>query len=106
MALKIKVEDDVIMTENRQTAIDVIHVVTEERDIGRLVHIKLFDSQYPSLTVKKSTSFHDRFLILDRKQVYLVGASLKDSGGKCFGVSLLDDPTITSDLLRRIDNVP
>ena len=27
------------MAENRQTAIDVIHVVTEERDISRLVHI-------------------------------------------------------------------
>ena len=35
-------------------------------------------------------SFHDRFLIFDDKDVYLIGASLKDLGRKCFAFMKLD----------------
>ena len=41
--------------------------------------------------VKYTNVFHDRFLILDGKTVYHIGASLKDAGKKCFGVTLMKD---------------
>ena len=41
---------------------------------------------YPQLNVKYSNVFHDRFLILDGKTVYHIGASLKDAGKKSFAV--------------------
>ena len=49
-----------------------------------------FNAQYPTLTVKFSEKFHDRFLILDDKELYLIGASLKDLGKKCFGFTKMD----------------
>ena len=49
-----------------------------------------FNTQYPMLTVKYSEKFHDRFLILDNKELYLIGASLKDLGKKCFGFTKMD----------------
>ena len=39
-----------------------------------------FNAQYPTLTVKKTKVFHDRFIILDEKTAYHVGASVKDAG--------------------------
>ena len=39
-----------------------------------------FNAQYPTLTVKKTKVFHDRFIILDEKAAYHVGASIKDAG--------------------------
>lgn len=39
-----------------------------------------FNAQYPTLTVEKTQIFHDRFIILDGKTVYHIGASLKDAG--------------------------
>ncbi len=33
---------------------------------------------------------NDRFLIIDDKELYLIGASLKDLGGKCFGFTKMD----------------
>lgn len=45
-----------------------------------------FNAQYPTLTVKKITVFHDRFLIIDGAEGYHIGASLKDAGKKCFGI--------------------
>jgi hypothetical protein len=67
--------------------------------------IQLFNAQYPTLTVKRDASFHDRFLILDSKSVYHIGASLKDAGKKCFGLSLIDDRQIVSQLLSRINSI-
>ena len=49
-----------------------------------------FNTQYPTLAVKYSEKFHDRFLILDDKELYLIGASLKDLGRKCFGFTKMD----------------
>jgi hypothetical protein len=49
-----------------------------------------FNAQYGGLSVKTSMAFHDRFLIIDDKELYLIGASLKDLGRKCFGFTKMD----------------
>ena len=58
------------------------------------VDIKTFNAQYPRLTVRYNESFHDRFLIIDDKELYLIGASLKDLGRKCFGFTKMDSAEI------------
>ena len=52
--------------------------------------IATFNAQYPKLVVRYNESFHDRFLIIDDKELYLIGASLKDLGAKCFGFMKMD----------------
>ena len=52
--------------------------------------IKTFNAQYPKLAVRYNETFHDRFLIIDDKELYLIGASLKDLGRKCFALTKLD----------------
>ena len=37
-----------------------------------------------------ATLNNDRFLIIDDKELYLIGASLKDLGKKCFAFTKLD----------------
>lgn len=64
-----------------------------------------FNAQYPTLTVKKTQVFHDRFIILDGKSAYHIGASVKDAGKKCFGISLINDPGLVADLLNRLKTV-
>ena len=63
--------------------------------------ITKFNAQYGGLSVKTSTAFHDRFLITDDKELYLIGASLKDLGKKCFGFTSLDKSNIP-DILAKI----
>ncbi len=50
-----------------------------------------YNKQYRKITIKENKDFHDRFLILDEKEVYHIGASLKDLGKKVFGFSLMKD---------------
>jgi hypothetical protein len=52
--------------------------------------VQAFNAQYPKLDVRYSEAFHDRFLIIDDRELYLVGASLKDLGRKCFGFTKMD----------------
>ena len=51
--------------------------------------IEKFNAQYAPIDVKIFTKSHDRFLILDNKTVYHIGASLKDLGKKWFAFSLI-----------------
>lgn len=52
--------------------------------------INLFNQQYPTLTLKNNNTFHDRFLIIDNNELYLIGASIKDAGKKCFAIVEMD----------------
>jgi hypothetical protein len=52
--------------------------------------LRKHNSQYAPVEVKRMTVSHDRFLILDREQVYHIGASLKDLGKKWFAFSKMD----------------
>ncbi len=63
--------------------------------------VRSFNAQYPTLTVRHTTSMHDRFLIIDNSILYHLGASLKDLGRKCFAFELFDAGFI-SDILAKV----
>lgn len=50
-----------------------------------------YNAQYPKITVKTIANVHDRFLIIDNKELYHIGASLKDLGNKWFAFSKMND---------------
>ena len=52
--------------------------------------VQTFNAQYPTLTLNQTTKMHDRFMIIDNKVLYHIGASLKDLGKKCFAFEILD----------------
>ena len=56
--------------------------------------IQKFNEQYTKLTLKHTSKAHDRFLIIDDKTLYHIGASLKDLGKKCFAFEVLDSAWI------------
>lgn len=56
--------------------------------------IEKFNKQYKNLEVKYTDAFHNRFLIIDKKILYHIGASLKDLGKKCFAFDILDSSFI------------
>ena len=64
--------------------------------------VATFNRQYPTLTIKHTNAFHDRFLILDQQKAYHIGASLKDAGKKCFAITLLQDEALLQELLAHL----
>lgn len=64
--------------------------------------IEKFNAQYPKLTFKHASDFHDRFLILDAKCVYHIGSSIKDAGKKTFGMSKIEDESLITALRKKL----
>ncbi len=62
--------------------------------------INKYNQQYNNLEVKITKNFHDRFLILDNKDIYHIGASLKDLGNKVFAFSKIG--VDSSDILKKL----
>jgi hypothetical protein len=67
-----------------------ITVVTNYNNLNKII-IDRFNSQYPDLKIINSNVFHDRFIIIDEKEIYHLGASLKDLGNKCFAILKIED---------------
>ena len=59
-----------------------------------------YNDQYPPINIRTYRNSHDRFLIVDDKDVYHIGASLKDLGKKLFAFSKLEiEPGLITDKL-------
>ena len=54
-----------------------------------------FQEQFPQFTIdaRKTSDFHDRFIIVDDCRCWHIGASIKDAGGKTFMISEMEDDT-------------
>lgn len=79
-----------------------VRIYTLERTTLSKTDVKLFNTQYPFLSIEYIGNFHDRFLILDDERTYHIGASLKDAGKKCFALSLLKDKNVAKDIIGHI----
>ena len=79
------------MFAKKRKGVKVTIITSEHYDKKHVPHRKIsdadiatFNAQYLRLAVRYTETFHDRFLIIDDKELYLIGASLKDLGRKCF----------------------
>ena len=84
--------DDTIlkMLTKKNKNVEVVILTSEKSNITKL-NIQKFNKEYSSLKVAKTNKFHDRFMIIDNKELYHIGASLKDAGKKCFAISKIED---------------
>lgn len=80
-----------------------INIITKSLTKELKVIIEKFNKQYKNLKVFEYSKSHDRFLIIDEKIIYHIGASFKDLGNKWFAFSKLEDDNF--ELLKRIDNI-
>jgi len=48
------------------------------------------NGQYPPIEIRRIQHVHDRFLLIDGKELYHIGASIKDLGKKWFAFSKMD----------------
>lgn len=59
-----------------------------------------YSKQYKNVTFIKNISFHDRFIIIDRTNLYTCGASFKDLGKKCFAINEINDKNYLIEIIK------
>jgi phage regulator Rha-like protein len=83
--------DDTVLTHFAKREKDVSFTILTKNISKQLsLDVKKHNEQYPSVDVKVFKDAHDRFLIIDEKEIYHFGASLKDLGKKWFAFSKMD----------------
>ena len=66
------------------------------------VDYEKYKEQYNNITLVVNNSFHDRFIILDKKTLYHSGASFKDLGKRCFAITKIESKEILDSLLDKL----
>ena len=86
-------ESVLTMMSEKQTGVNAT-IYTKEISNALQLAQKNFNTQYGGLTLQKTQAFHDRFLIIDDKTIYLIGASMKDAGKRLFAFTQMDSAQI------------
>lgn len=103
-------EEEIIIIDN--------YAGKELLDILRIIHKKVlivssnmedtqkkkYLKQYNNVAFIKNDSYHDRFIIIDRRRVFHCGASFKDLGNKCFGINEIENKFEIDKLVNEITN--
>ena len=61
-----------------------------------------YKKQYNNIKLVINNTFHDRFIIIDKKVLYHSGSSFKDLGKKCFAINKIEDNNYLCEILKRI----
>lgn len=67
-----------------------LKILTRKITKQKQLDVKKFNDQFPEAEIIEFNVSHDRFIIIDDKTIYLLGASLKDLGKKWFGFAKMD----------------
>ena len=96
-------DDSVLpLIAQKRMGASVLVVKNPRKNLLHAVDVAKFNAQHGNtLTVKESTVFHDRFLIIDKSILIHVGASLNFLGKRCFAFASLDKSNIP-DILAKI----
>ena len=82
-------ESTLVLFTKRDAKVDMkIYTKTISKELK--LDLEKHNAQYPKIDIEIFDLSHDRFLIIDEKDIYHFGASLKDLGKKWFAVSLMD----------------
>ena len=84
-------ENTLLMLSKRTTGVDAT-IYTQRITPQLQLDLPRHNNQYPPINIRTYRQAHDRFLIIDRSDVYHIGASLKDLGKKLFAFSKMDIP--------------
>ena len=77
-------------------------ILTKARHLPKdfLAETQAFVSQHGFIfSIRSSDVFHDRQIILDGKQVFVLGASIKDAGKRAFNIVPVDSPPLIQSII-------
>ena len=94
------IDDSVLkMLTKKNKNVEVIILTSDKSNIEK-IDIQKFNKEYPVLKVAKTNKVHDRFIVIDNKEMYHLGASIKDLGKKCFGINRIEDLEIIQKIIN------
>ena len=101
-------EDEIIIIDNYagKELLDILRIINKKILIVTSniddIQKKKYLRQYKNVLFIKNDSYHDRFIIIDRKKVFHCGASFKDLGNNCFGINEIENKNEIDKLVNEV----
>ncbi len=87
------IDDSVLVHLTKRKEGVKVTILTRKIPKALALDVEKFNEQYPPLEIKEIPNVHDRFIIIDGKEIWHFGASLNDLGKKLFAFSKMDKET-------------
>ena len=82
-----------------------VTIITKRDNLMTNQDITKYNKQYHNLKVIFNNSFHDRYFIIDGKDIYHCGASINRIGYKTFSINLISDEEVCNSLISKINKI-
>ena len=106
-----KAREEIIIIDNyaNKELLDILrninkNIIILSKNLDSIL-IRKYNNQYDNISFVDNNPFHDRYIILDRKDVYVSGMSLKDIGKKYSYIYKITEELFINELLKRIDGI-
>src|SRR5262249_40115778 len=98
------VDDSLWMLLSNVPASCGIRVLTQQMKNDFQLEAKKFLAQHKNaIAVRQTNSYHDRFIIVNGKRCFHLGASIKDAGNKACALSEISSPTIAGSVVADVE---
>ena len=78
-------------------------LITRKNNLLKQIDIDKYNKQYNNLKITYDNTFHDRYIIIDKKIIYHCGSLLNHIGTKTFSINILEDLFVKQSLLDKIN---
>lgn len=96
--------DNTLLDIIKRLNIEVV-IITKRDNLLTEQDITKYNKQYHNLKVIYDNTFHDRYFIIDKKQVYHCGTSINKIGYKTFSINLISDEEVCNSLISKVNKI-
>lgn len=96
--------DTTILDMIKRLNVEVV-IITKDNHLLTQQDIIKYNEQYHNLRVYYDHTLHDRYFILDEKEVYHCGASIDRIGYKTFSITLIGDNDVGKSLMEKLEKL-
>lgn len=96
--------DNTILDIIKRLNIEVI-IITKKNNLLTQQDVTKYNKQYHNLKTIYNNTFHDRYFIIDKTQVYHCGASINRIGYKKFSINLISDEDVCNSLINKVNKI-
>lgn len=82
-----------------------VTLITTKNNYLTKTDIEKYNEQYNNLKIIYNNTFHDRYIIIDNKIIYHMGASINHAGSRTFSINKLEDTIVINTLINKIASI-
>ena len=80
-------------------------LITRKKGLLSKLDIEKYNKQYNNLKVIYDNTYHDRYFINDKKEIYHSGTSINHAGNKTFSINKWNDKLVIENFIKNLSNV-